>query len=67
MANQQAVIKKFMASLDTTSKLGSSAVDAVIKASTNFKSTQAAITKMVNDCKSTTANNFLMREETPNS
>ena len=59
MATQQNVIKKFMASLDTTSKSGSSAVDAAIKASTNFKNTKAVTKKLISDLKSTTADDFL--------
>ena len=52
---QQDVIKKFMASLDTTTKSGTAALNEAIKACTNSKYTtiQAVIDKMVADCKST--------------
>ena len=51
MATQQEVIKKFMASLDTTKKKGTAALDEAIQACSNFKSAAEAIEQMVKDCK----------------
>ena len=45
------VIKWLMGSLDNTNARGSTALDAAIKACSNFVSMQAAIDKMVSDCK----------------
>ena len=58
----QDVIKKFMASLDKTTKSGTAALDEAIKACSNSKFTtiQSVIDKMVSDCKTTNnATNFL--------
>lgn len=49
MATQQEVIKKFMSSLDKTTLKGSEAVDAAIRASSNFQSAQDVINNMIND------------------
>ena len=49
MATQQEVIKNFMTSLDTTTLKGSAAVDAAIRASSNFQSAQDVINNMIRD------------------
>ena len=49
MATQQEVIKVFMASLDKTSKKGTSALDEAIQASSTFSGVQAVINKMKSD------------------
>ena len=61
MATQQDVIKSFMAALDTTTLSGTAAVDAAVKACSNFNSLQEVIDKMVSDCRAANnANNFLL-------
>lgn len=50
MATQQEVIKNFMATLDNSTLKGSEAIDAAIRASSSFQSTQAVIDKMISDC-----------------
>ncbi len=61
MATQQDVIKKFMASLDTTTLSGTAAVDEAIRACSNFGSLQELISQMVSDCRTVNnANNFLL-------
>ena len=62
MATQQEVIKKFMAALDThtltkrsnetDAALATRIIDTAIRASSNFKSTQEVIDKIVEDCES---------------
>ncbi|MBQ7704331.1 MAG: hypothetical protein IJT73_02730, partial [Selenomonadaceae bacterium] len=49
--SQQEVIKRFMASLDTTTKSGTAAVDEAINYATSgkFKTTQALINQMLAD------------------
>ncbi len=60
MATQQEVIKKFMKSLDTTTKSGTAALDEAIKACSTFKNMQDAVDKMVADCKAAkSADDFL--------
>ena len=58
--SQQEVIKKFMAALDTTSLSGTAALDAAVKACSNFTGMQALINQMINDCNTAgSADNFL--------
>lgn len=60
MANQQGVIKAFMKALDITTAKGSDAIDAAVKACSNFGGVQAVITQMVSDCKNAkSADDFL--------
>ena len=60
--SQQEVIKKFMASLDNTTKSGEEAIDEAIKSATNskFKTAKTFIAQMIKDCeKAQNANDFL--------
>ena len=50
---QQEVIKKFMASLDKTNLSGTAALNAAVKACSNFNTAQEAIDQMVSDCQNT--------------
>ncbi|MBQ4404879.1 MAG: hypothetical protein II857_10805 [Selenomonadaceae bacterium] len=60
MASQQEVIKKFMASLDTTTKRGETALNEAIKSCSTFNSMQDAIDQMIADCKTAkSADDFL--------
>ena len=60
MASQQEVIKKFMASLDTTTKNGAAALNEAIKSCSTFTGMQDAIDQMVADCKKAkSADDFL--------
>ncbi|MBR1730032.1 MAG: hypothetical protein IJ728_10975, partial [Selenomonadaceae bacterium] len=60
MSAQQEVIKKFMASLDKTTKKGTAALDEAIKACSNFNTIQEVINKMINDCENaSSADDFL--------
>ena len=52
MATQQSVIKSFMSSLDKATVKGSAELNAAIKNSSKFKSTQAVINQLISDCKS---------------
>ncbi len=62
MATQQEVIKKFMKSLDKTTKKPAQALDAAVKACSNFKSVQAVFDQMISDRKkSANAEDFLQR------
>ncbi len=57
---QQEVIKAFMKSLDKTSKKGSKALDAAIKACSPFSSFQTAKNAIIRDCKNAkSADDFL--------
>ncbi len=49
---QQDVIKKFMASLDTTKQSGVAALNEAVRAATNgyFQNIQAAVNQMISDC-----------------
>ena len=60
---QQEVIKKFMASLDTTTLSGKAALDEAIKAATNyFNNIETAIKQMVADSKNAkNSNDFLKK------
>ena len=61
MSTQQEVIKKFMASLDTTTLSGKAALDEAIKAATNyFDNIEDAIAQMIKDSKNAkNSNDFL--------
>ena len=62
MATQQEVIKKFMKSLDKTTKKPAQALDAAVKACSNFKSVQAVFNQMISDRKkAANAEDFLRR------
>ena len=56
---QQEIIQKFMYSLDLESLKGEAALDAAVKYCSNFTSIQEVINKMIYDCSSTTADDFL--------
>ena len=57
---QQSVIKKFMESLDKTKLKGTAAIDAAVKACSNFNNISEVINKMVGDCiEANDANKFL--------
>ena len=57
---QQGVIKKFMAALDTTTLSGTAALDAAVRACSNFNSISDVISQMVSDCSvANSATNFL--------
>ncbi|MBQ7197647.1 MAG: hypothetical protein IJS29_00125, partial [Selenomonadaceae bacterium] len=53
------VIKKFIASLDTTSLQGEAALDEAVKACSDFDTVQDAIDQMIADLKSTDSDTFL--------
>ena len=61
MSTQQEVIKKFMASLDTTTLSGKAALDEAIKTATNyFDNIEEAIAQMIKDSKNAkNSNDFL--------
>ena len=62
MSTQQEVIKKFMKSLDKTTKKPAQALDAAVKACSKFKSVQAVFDQMISDRKkSANAEDFLQR------
>ena len=54
------VIKKFMASLDTTSLKGEDALDEAVKACSNFDTAQDAIDQMIADLKDSDSETFLV-------
>lgn len=60
---QQDVIKKFMTSLDKTTKNGTAALDEAIQACSNskFKNAQAVITKMITDCKKSESADYFLK------
>ena len=62
--SQLSVIKRFMRSLDTTSLSGTKALDKAVKYASNgyFSNITAAINKMISDCKSLGATNFLLKK-----
>ena len=62
--SQLSVIKKFMSSLDTTTLSGTAALDAAVKYASNgyFSNIATAINKMIADCKSLGATNFLLKK-----
>ena len=62
MATQQEVIRKLMATLDTTGLKGIEALDAAIKACSNFSNFQDLKTKLVNDCKSVGNSETFLRD-----
>ena len=62
VATQKDVVQKFFAELVGTKSSGKAAVDAAVKACSNFKSTQAVIEKILADCKTLGANNFLLEK-----
>lgn len=60
MATQQGVIKKFMASLDRTSKRGEAALDEAVRACSTFNSFQDLRNSMIRDCNNAkNGNDFL--------
>ena len=62
MTTQQQVIKKLMASLDTTTKKPAQALDAAVKACSNFSGVQAVFNQMISDRKkAANAEDFLQR------
>ena len=62
MATQQEVLKTFMAALDKTSLKGTAALDAAIKACSNFSSLQDFKDKIVSDCKSVDDSETFLRD-----
>ena len=63
MATQQEVIKKFMKSLDTTSKSGKLALDAAIKACSSFGNLKSVVTQLIGDCQSATDAKTFLKEK----
>ena len=63
MATQQEVIKKFMKSLDTTSKSGKIALDAAIKACSSFGNLKSVVTQLIGDCQSATDAKTFLKEK----
>ena len=62
MATQQDVIKAFMAALDATTSRGSSALDAALKACSDFETLQDFKDKIISDCAAVNDSTTFLRD-----